>query len=164
MKSTRQRGKRRSSRQHLSSNVFRLLFSLFLISSTPLPSSASTNGIGISCWRRYKSCLAKRPLLTKSSTSSVVMAISDALCQRFEATGAGRGRKGEWRKCDGNARQGGSRRRRQSSRLAPELAHRHHGVHLQQSDFPRVVQYPRANRPRGIANGWKNNVRFPPRR
>ena len=32
----------------------------------------------------YKSCLSNRPLLTKSTTSAVIMSISDVLCQKLE--------------------------------------------------------------------------------
>ena len=35
-------------------------------------------------WSWYKSMLSRRPLATKAATSSVVMAISDILCQRME--------------------------------------------------------------------------------
>lgn len=48
-----------------------------------LPSSssvdASTNG-----WELYKSSLSEKPLLTKAVTSSVIMSVSDVLCQRLE--------------------------------------------------------------------------------
>lgn len=45
--------------------------------------SASSSGAD-ACWRWYKSCLRSRPLLTKSSTSSAIMTVSDVLCQRLE--------------------------------------------------------------------------------
>ena len=32
----------------------------------------------------YKSCLSNRPLLTKSTTSAVIMSISDVICQKLE--------------------------------------------------------------------------------
>lgn len=35
-------------------------------------------------WGVYKSCLSNRPLLTKSTTSAVIMSISDVLCQKLE--------------------------------------------------------------------------------
>ena len=35
-------------------------------------------------WGVYKSCLSDRPLLTKSTTSAVIMSISDVLCQKLE--------------------------------------------------------------------------------
>ena len=35
-------------------------------------------------WSVYKSCLSNRPLLTKSTTSAVIMSISDVLCQKLE--------------------------------------------------------------------------------
>ena len=35
-------------------------------------------------WSVYKSCLSDRPLLTKSTTSAVIMSISDVLCQKLE--------------------------------------------------------------------------------
>lgn len=40
--------------------------------------------LSASPWEIYKSCLAKKPLLTKSVTSSVIMSVSDVLCQRLE--------------------------------------------------------------------------------
>jgi len=35
-------------------------------------------------WAWYKSMLTSRPLLTKATTSAVIMSLSDGLCQRFE--------------------------------------------------------------------------------
>lgn len=37
-------------------------------------------------WVWYRNCLQQRPLLTKSITSSVIMVISDAICQNIESS------------------------------------------------------------------------------
>mmetsp|Transcript_42337 Transcript_42337/g.83147 ORF Transcript_42337/g.83147 Transcript_42337/m.83147 type:complete len:223 (-) Transcript_42337:195-863(-) len=42
------------------------------------------NVIASDAWNRYKSCLVARPILTKSSTSAVIMTLSDAACQHLE--------------------------------------------------------------------------------
>ena len=66
-------------------------FFLLLLTSliTPTTSSSihsnnSNNNNHGYWWETYKSCLSKKPLLTKSVTSSVIMSISDLMCQRFE--------------------------------------------------------------------------------
>jgi protein Mpv17 len=41
-------------------------------------------------WSAYRALLAERPLATKAATSSVIMALSDALAQRLEARWEGR--------------------------------------------------------------------------
>ena len=46
-----------------------------------LPHVHSSNN---NIWGVYKSCLSNRPLLTKSTTSAVIMSISDVLCQKLE--------------------------------------------------------------------------------
>jgi len=63
------------------SKLLLLLLLLFVLDT----SHASTCR---AAWRWYKSCLRQRPLLTKSSTSSVIMAVSDVLCQRLERSRA----------------------------------------------------------------------------
>ena len=52
--------------------------------SSPIHSNNSNNNNHGYWWETYKSCLSKKPLLTKSVTSSVIMSISDLMCQRFE--------------------------------------------------------------------------------
>ena len=67
-------------------------FLLLLLTSliTPTTSSSihsnnSNNNNHGYWWETYKSCLSKKPLLTKSVTSSIIiMSISDLMCQRFE--------------------------------------------------------------------------------